>query len=197
MSTHIKALTAEQTSVIKWNADYLTPILETQLHITLNRFIRIVYSIKYRTFSQYRSRNVFWWYSLEIFQLMSGTLVTLFCTVDWQYFRLDETRWLKKAIGIRSKGVEWTSWIRTTRRDGAYKLNNIYNTRIPKRQPSDDVTSSSNRKYCQFTVQNRVTKVPDHPDRNWNISSEYHQINFWICTEKLREASRSLPRSSK
>ena len=62
--------------------------------------------------------------------------------------------------------------------EGAYKLNNIYDQLILKRQPmSDDVTSTANKWDGRGSVQNRVNKVPE---RDWNISihaiCEYQKI---------------------
>ena len=67
------------------------------------------------------------------------------------------TRWLKEAIWIRSRGNSSMN-----KDEGAYKLNNIYDSLIMNRQPKDDViTSSSNKRDCRASVHNRVNKVPE------------------------------------
>ena len=67
------------------------------------------------------------------------------------------TRWLKEAIWIRSRGKNSMN-----KDEGAYKLNNIYDQIILKRQPgSDDVTTRPNKRDCRVSVQTRVNKVPE------------------------------------
>ena len=66
------------------------------------------------------------------------------------------TRWLKEAIWIRSRGKNSMN-----KDEGAYKLNNIYDQIILKRQPrSDNVTTRPNKWDCRVSAQIRVNRVP-------------------------------------